>query len=198
MINIRQLHKQEYEAWKNMRQRCNNPNRPQYKDWGGRGITVCKRWDSFANFLADMGTRPKGMSLDRKDNNKGYSKSNCRWATRTEQAVNRRMTIGLFTYQTETKTLAEWSRDSRCVVTIRTLVNRVRTGWLFEQALTTPRSRGSTGPKQFKGLYTHMGETKSLHEWTKDSRCKPTRSTLYLRVRKGIPFEEALTTQGEL
>lgn len=81
-----------WRSWQNMLTRCLNPKRERYKDYGGRGITVCKRWLKFENFLADMGERPEGLTLDRRNNNRGYSKANCRWATRSEQARNRRMT----------------------------------------------------------------------------------------------------------
>lgn len=80
-----------YVTWESMRKRCNNPNYPAYKNYGGRGIKVCERWDNFANFLEDMGERPEGMTLDRKHNDKNYEKSNCRWATQLEQVANRRM-----------------------------------------------------------------------------------------------------------
>ncbi len=79
-----------YSSWKAMRNRCNNPNADCYPEWGGRGITICKRWNSFANFLADMGERPKDRSLDRIDNNGNYNKENCRWATSVEQTYNKR------------------------------------------------------------------------------------------------------------
>lgn len=75
-----------------MRQRCNNSNAPQYQDYGGRGIRVCARWDSYANFLADMGEKPEGMSLDRIKVNGHYTPKNCRWATQTEQMRNLRIT----------------------------------------------------------------------------------------------------------
>jgi len=80
----------EWNSWNSMKQRCSNPKRKSYSDYGGRGITVCQRWASFENFLADMGTRPDGYTLDRIDNEKGYEPGNCRWASRRDQRLNQR------------------------------------------------------------------------------------------------------------
>jgi hypothetical protein len=89
----------EYLTWFSMRQRCENPNHTKYLYYGGRGISVCERWQKFENFLMDMGPKPKGLTLDRHPNNDGnYEPGNCRWATWSEQMKNRRKWIKLKTH----------------------------------------------------------------------------------------------------
>lgn len=100
----------EYIAWNMMRQRCYNEKSKNYLQWGGRGITVCDRWrNSFENFFEDMGERPsKFHSLDRIENNGIYELSNCKWSTKSEQAINRRSTKW-YEYNGERKILKDWA-----------------------------------------------------------------------------------------
>jgi len=81
----------EYQSWRGMKERCDNPKNSHYEFYGARGIGYDNDWDNFENFLRDMGQRPEGSQLDRKDVNLGYSKDNCKWSTLTEQAFNIRL-----------------------------------------------------------------------------------------------------------
>jgi hypothetical protein len=101
------LYTPTYQSWQAMKQRCYSKKHQHYPNYGGRGITVCARWHTYSLFLADMGARPEGMSLDRKRNAEGYTKDNCRWATRTEQNRNSSQNRNI-NYRGETKCLAEW------------------------------------------------------------------------------------------
>jgi hypothetical protein len=124
-----------YQTWRNMRSRCENPNVPAYKNYGGRGIAVCERWKSFENFLADMGERPEGMTIERINNDGNYEPDNCRWSTYLQQGRNRRANKYL-TWNGETKAVSEWAE----VVGIKdsTIYARLRMGWTTEDALTRP------------------------------------------------------------
>jgi hypothetical protein len=103
MSNSRAFH-----SWSSLRQRCLNENCKSYKGYGARGITVCERWNTFENFLADMGEPPAGHSIERKDNNGPYDPGNCVWATATTQVRNRR-TSTMVTREGKTLNLAEWA-----------------------------------------------------------------------------------------
>lgn len=101
-----------YHRWHRMIRRCHDTKCDDYKDYGGRGISVCKEWrDSLSNFISDMGMPENGMTIERIDNERGYFKENCRWATQKEQRANQRLpknTIYL-TYEDKTQTLAAWA-----------------------------------------------------------------------------------------
>ena len=100
-----------YLTWQDMKKRCFDPNNKRYKDWGGRGITVCQEWcDSFETFYKDMGDKPANKTLGRIDNNGDYCKDNCRWETDEQQRNNRRNTIRI-TYKGKTQSLAQWARE---------------------------------------------------------------------------------------
>src|SRR5437899_2772542 len=127
-------HLPEYRVWHMMKQRCRNPNTIRFENYGGRGITACKRWDKFVNFYADMGPRPSSKhTLDRIDNDGPYKKSNCRWAIRKVQQRNRRGNR-MVKYCGESVTLMEWSE--RLGINVRTLYSRFNRGWNAKTAFT--------------------------------------------------------------
>lgn len=124
-----------YRSWKLMRNRCERPNDKQYKDYGGRGISVCERWKKFANFLADMGLRPEGMTLDRIDVNGGYAPENCRWSDLKTQRRNRRDNRLVF-FQGREMTLIE--ACERSGLKYDTAKDRLlRYGWTVERTFST-------------------------------------------------------------
>lgn len=134
----------EYRAWRSMRGRCLDPKHPAYHNYGRRGITVCQRWLDFESFYSDMGARPSEKhSLERKNNEKGYEPSNCRWATVKEQGQNRR-TNRLVEYKGEVKSIAEWERDLG--LSYGTLWARIyRRKWPINAAMTTKKFTSMTG-----------------------------------------------------
>ena len=96
-----------YKVWAAMKSRCGTPSDPAYHNYGGRGIKVCDRWLDYRNFHADMSPRPEGGTLEREDNDKGYSPANCRWATHKEQCRNTRQNKR-YTYKGHTLLVCEW------------------------------------------------------------------------------------------
>lgn len=129
-----------YKSWKEMRQRCMNPNSDKWKWYGGRGISIAPEWDDFERFLSDMGERPERMTLDRLDANGNYCKKNCRWATGREQSLNKTNTRWLSMFG-ETKTLVDWSEDPRCVTTPGNFRSRIHNGQDPEDAFTRKARR---------------------------------------------------------
>lgn len=122
-----------YQKWCSMIYRCTNPNSSAFKNYGGRGIAVCKSWLKFENFYRDMGDCPKGLTLERIDNNIGYIKHNCKWATRKEQQNNRRCST-LISFNGKTLTLTQWAEELG--IHRQTLYDRInRSLWPIEKAL---------------------------------------------------------------
>ena len=136
----------EHHSWSGMKGRCNNPQNPNYKSYGGRGIKVCQRWEaSFSDFLADMGICPNGMSLDRIDVHGDYEPSNCRWATSAEQAANKQNSRPL-TINGTTMGLNAWAKH--VAISPTRLYRRLQDGWTVEEALgIVPRPYAGRGPR---------------------------------------------------
>jgi len=120
-------------SWCAMIQRCFDKKYSRYKYYGGRGITVCPEWLEFANFYKDIGERPEGKSLDRIKNHLCYSKENCKWSTRKEQANNKRNNR-LLTYQNKTQTMKQWAEEFD--INYRVFQKRLKLNWSIKKALT--------------------------------------------------------------
>jgi len=123
-----------YEVWQHMHSRCRDKADKSYKDYGSRGIKVCKRWLNFETFYKDMGECPEGLMLDRIDNNKGYFPDNCQWVTPKESANNKRTNI-LIEHQGQYRTLSQWA--DKIGIKYPALWDRIRNAhWPIERALT--------------------------------------------------------------
>lgn len=172
-----------YQVWQAMKDRCYNTQNRHYRNYGARGITVSDRWlESFNNFFEDMGERPfDGATLERVDNSKGYSKDNCKWATRHAQMANTRVSR-LLTYNGETKCLTEWARGIG--VDPKTLYYRLKQGWTLEKALTTTATP-ARGRKV--RMLTYNGKTLCLKDWARELGIGT--DTLRDRINRGLPDE---------
>lgn len=134
--SLQRHHSRTYSVWAAMIARCTNANGTHWHSYGGRGIAVCKRWRKFANFLADMGERPTRSSIERKNNNKGYSPDNCRWATTAEQSRNTQRTVWL-EYAGKKWPMVDLAAHAG--IPYKTFMCRVRLyGWSVERAVKTP------------------------------------------------------------
>lgn len=178
----------EYDIWCSMRQRCNDSGSTSYPNYGGHGIKVCKRWDDFPTFLADMGSRPSpAHSIDRKDNEGPYSPENCRWATIQEQQNNRRSNRFLTAFG-KTQTVAQWAAEMgmpHYVLSMR--VNRLKMPVV--EALTRPVKRTKKGSER-KTHMTAFGRTQTIAQWAREFKMKG--MTLLHRLKTMAP-EEALS-----
>jgi hypothetical protein len=170
-----------YTTWSSMVSRCTNPNEPAYARYGGRGISVCPEWLDFANFLKDMGEKPRGRySIDRIDFNRGYEKSNCRWATDKEQARNK-SSNRLITFNGETKCVGEWSEVTG--IHPMTIIYRLNKGASPEEALSQEKK---SGPR----IIEYRGRTMSVTEWGRLIGKKP--GTISTQLSRGYPLERIL------
>lgn len=177
-----------YSVWTNLRFRCNCKNASNYKDYGGRGIKVCRKWDSFVIFRdwAYKNGYREGLQIDRKNNNGDYKPSNCHWTTGSVNSRNRRSRAELTAFG-ETKSLSEWLEDPRCVVNRDRLDSRVKAGWSPENVLTIPNQRTLTHlPKSpnrpsRKSRLTLCGIHTKIARISNDPTCEDC-----LAVKKGI------------
>jgi hypothetical protein len=162
-----------YKTWLSMRGRCHRPTEQSYKDYGGRGISVCDEWrNDFQAFAAYVGVKPSQLhSLDRIDNNGNYEPGNVKWSTRVEQATNRRSSTAV-EFNGQVKTLTEWSELTG--INRYTISERIRSmGWSTEKALTTPvRSR----------LIKYDSQEKTMAQWGVLLGIKP--DALAWRIKK--------------
>jgi hypothetical protein len=132
------------KSWGAMKRRCLNANDKDYPRYGGRGITVCDRWrDSFEAFVADMGVKPEGTSLDRIDNNGNYEPGNCRWAALDVQNNNRRSNRPI-TFKGRTQTLTQWAGEAG--LSSEALAHRLKSGWPMGDALSIPIDHSNRRP----------------------------------------------------
>ena len=134
-----------YNIWKQIVKRCTDPKDPAWDRYGGRGITVCDRWRDPASFLSDMGEPPPGLSIDRINNNAGYSPENCRWASQRQQCRNKRNNIRV---ERNGQTMCLTEAAELAGLPPRAVLDRVRLGWSFDRALSTPLKRRSRPLRQ--------------------------------------------------
>jgi len=196
---LKSAYPREHASWHSMRNRCLRANHMNYPRYGGRGISICARWASFAAFVDDMGPKPTPKhTIDRIDNNGNYEPGNCRWATATEQHAHRRgvprprrhnhggggggSEATKHTFAGETLTVAEWS--ARLGIPERTIRGRAKAGTALDS-----RAPGSPGGPVAR-LITIGTESLTLKDWL--ARAGIHQSAYYRRVARGMSSREAL------
>lgn len=179
-----------YRIWRNMRRRCNSPKSDYYYNYGGRGIKVCDEWDDYLNFRkwALRNGYSEELSIDRINVDGNYEPSNCRWATREEQANNARSNVNL-TYKGVTKTATEWARTLG--ITKSTMFHRLDRSWTIEEIMTIPMGGRRTKESPKAKVYLYNGKFKTLKQLSKIKGIHP--DTIRHRIKIGMKIEEAAT-----
>jgi len=185
------IYRKEYTIWEGARARCRNPNRKEYKNYGGRGITFCDRWDGedgFANFFEDMGVCPDGKTLGRKDNDLGYSPENCRYESLREQARNKRTNRKL-TYKGETRVVEDWAKQLDIPAT--TIHKRIRSRSKFSVDKVLSKNTLDNKTRDIKNtILTYGGESRTIGEWAE--KLEVSYQLLKNRYERGDPPEKIL------
>jgi hypothetical protein len=173
----------EYRTWTAMLDRCLTRSSSAYARYGGRGITICKRWRRYENFLADMGRKPTPLhTLDRIENSKGYCPSNCRWATRRQQMRNTTRAVR-YAFRGERLLLIEWAE--KLDIPVQTLRTRLRDGWTVQDTLSKPNDCQNT-------YLEHNGKRLTIAQWSKAVCLKP--ATICQRLKRGWSVKRTLET----
>lgn len=172
-----------YKAWWQMIKRCTDPEHKFWKDYGGRGITVDPAWLDFDQYYADTGEPPTEQhTLDRIDNEKGYGPDNWRWATKAEQARNRRY-CHLLTFTGKTQTASEWARELG--MKVETVIWRIKKGWDVSDILDPDAETYHRGK-----LLCVDGVSKSIGEWSAETGVA--KGTIHARLSRGWPPAQAV------
>lgn len=164
-----------YSVWDTMRQRCRNPNATQFSDYGGRGVSICAAWEDYATFERDMSPRPSGTTIDRINNDEGYSPENCRWATRKEQQRNRRC-ARYVTIEGDRHLVAALAERSG--LKADTILARVKSGLSFAGVMSPDRRFGydpetlAQGAKKSAEMRAARTHCKRGHEYTPENTRK--------------------------
>jgi hypothetical protein len=142
----------QYLVWQKMKDRCQNIAAKDYPKYGGRGISLCERWSTYENFLADMGPRPSDLhSIDRIDNDGNYEPSNCRWATRQEQQQNTQQTT-FVTFRGQRMSFADAWRASGSSIKLEAARSRIQRGWEIEMAFSKEITPNQQAAMRERGL----------------------------------------------
>lgn len=194
-----------FPTWQAMISRCHNANDKSFPNYGGRGVFVCESWrSSFSNFLSDMGEKPDpDLTIERVDVNASYSKDNCKWATRLEQANNKRNNY-IIAADGKTQSLSDWARERDILPhTIRARIEDH--GWTTRQALgfdpAPIREAKPYGPRDadkitYTNMQTYKGRTQSLTQWAREVGMS--HATLSKRLSSGMTIDQALETPFEV